>query len=237
MIKMEDKEKQFFVLPEKEKTVSLKEFIEDHQKVISVIGVFMALGLFWHNMTDKETGSYVSFLCFLITVPLMVEVWRDVRRVSSWNLIIFTNILTFIVFNTAYFIFMGFPNYRNWLIKFILGILLFLLFILGLDKLLAYVKNLEVKRINKLLAETSSKISQEKLSELKTETSNYLARQMTRLELVNLLVFFLCILVSGYIANSVSPYINSFIEIQTIGQPNELVPPINSDIVFPVNNP
>jgi len=86
-------EKQVEAEPATKKNLTLKEFVEDHQKLIAVAGVFVALGLFWKSVYTDGQVPYVSYLCFFITIPLFIEIAKDYKyENSSWNLIFFQQI-------------------------------------------------------------------------------------------------------------------------------------------------
>jgi hypothetical protein len=98
--------------PSKEEVVTLKDFIDEHQKVLAVIGVFVALSVFWSNLPLKHISSFISFLCLAATVPLFLEIYRrfDYRK-SSWLLIIFLNIFTPLMGYTAWYLLIGYRSH------------------------------------------------------------------------------------------------------------------------------
>ncbi|HEX8000256.1 MAG TPA: hypothetical protein VF528_17855 [Pyrinomonadaceae bacterium] len=98
--------------PSKEEVVNLKDFIDEHQKILAVIGVFVALSVFWSNLPLKHISSFISFLCLAATVPLFLEIYRkfDFRK-SSWLLIIFLNIFAPLMGYTAWYLLIGFRSH------------------------------------------------------------------------------------------------------------------------------
>jgi uncharacterized membrane protein YbaN (DUF454 family) len=90
---------------EQHQLVSLKDFINDHQKILAVIGVFVALSVFWGNLPLKPISAFVSFLCLAATVPLFLEIARSYdHKKSSWLLVIFINIFFPLMGYTAFFL-------------------------------------------------------------------------------------------------------------------------------------
>ena len=79
---------------EKRKLKPLRDFIEENQRLVATIGVFVALALFWKVVLAQQSAPYISYLCLLITIPLIIEINRgfDYEK-SSWNLVAFVNLL------------------------------------------------------------------------------------------------------------------------------------------------
>jgi hypothetical protein len=92
--------------------VELWEFIDKYQKTLAVVGVFMALGLFWKTIHSKESTPYLAYLCFLITVPLLIEVWRGYSyETASWNLRFFFNVFSGIILFTTGNLIVEYPEH------------------------------------------------------------------------------------------------------------------------------
>lgn len=107
--------------------LSLKDFIEIYQKMIAVAGVFVALALFWKNIRPEESTPYISYLCLLITLPILFEVNRGYNyEKSTWTLIAFMQIFDGIIFLTLYYVFVSYPSYLE---KIFRAFLLFAIFI------------------------------------------------------------------------------------------------------------
>ena len=99
------------VKPEELQATSLKGFIDDHQKMISVIGVFIALGLLWKTIEGKESVPYISYLCFIITIPILFEIRRACNvKTASTTLRIFIDTLTGILLFTGIELLTTFPE-------------------------------------------------------------------------------------------------------------------------------
>jgi hypothetical protein len=92
--------------------ITLKDFIDDHQKILAVIGVFVALAVFWSNLPLKYISSFISFLCLAATVPLFIEIYRSYNyKKSSWLLTIFLNIFAPLMGYTAWYLLVGFRSH------------------------------------------------------------------------------------------------------------------------------
>jgi hypothetical protein len=129
--------------PEAPKLVSLKDFIEDYQKLIAVAGVFVALALFWKSIRSEESTPYISYLCLLITLPILFEVNRGYNyEKSTWTLIAFMQIFDGIILFTLYYVLVSYPNHLE---KILRGIVFFALFI-GLINL---VENMILSKLRK----------------------------------------------------------------------------------------
>ncbi|MDQ1593256.1 MAG: hypothetical protein QOG71_3883 [Pyrinomonadaceae bacterium] len=97
--------------PSKEELLTLKDFIDDHQKVLAVIGVLIALSVFWGNQPLKHISSFISFLCLAATIPLFLEIYLKFNhKTSSWLLIVFLNIFTPLMGYTAWYLLIGFRS-------------------------------------------------------------------------------------------------------------------------------
>jgi hypothetical protein len=113
--------------PEKPPLLSLKDFIEIYQKMIAVAGVFVALALFWKNIRPEEATPYISYLCLLITLPILFEVNRGYNyEKSTWTLIAFMQIFDGIILFTLYYVLVSYPNHLE---KISRGIVFFAVFI------------------------------------------------------------------------------------------------------------
>lgn len=92
--------------------VTLWDFIEKYQRVISVAGVFVALALFWKIVLGQASAPYISYLCLLITVPLLLEANKGYEyEKSSWNLVAFMSLWYGILAYTAYYLLVGYPDH------------------------------------------------------------------------------------------------------------------------------
>lgn len=143
-----------------EELQSLRDFIEINQKMIAVIGVFVAVGLFWKNIyKDEQSIPYISYLCFLITVPLFLEVRKGYEsKKSSWNLKFFVDIFSGILLLTSIHLL---TNYTNHLESLLYGVIFGLMFY-GLNTLVELLgKYLKDKRYKQALKYERSLIEKE----------------------------------------------------------------------------
>jgi hypothetical protein len=82
----------------KKKKPTLFDFIEENQRLVTVLGVFTALTVFSSNVPLKPFGYVLSFLFMSLTVLLWLELWQKFPSESgSWRLTVFENILPFTV--------------------------------------------------------------------------------------------------------------------------------------------
>jgi hypothetical protein len=186
---------------EKPQLLSLKDFIEIYQKLIAVAGVFVALALFWKNIRPEESTPYISYLCLLITLPILFEVNRGYNyEKSTWTLIAFMQIFDGIIFLTLYYVFVSYPNHLE---KILRGIVLFALFI-GLinlmeKKLMGKLRKKDheerIQRAEELRKKGLPLADREKEAELGFKASNI---YLTFMEILGvLLVFCLTMLIVG----------------------------------------
>ncbi len=78
------------------KEKQLGEFAEEHQKLLSVLGIFTALSAFSINLPIKLIGSGLAFIFLAISVLLWIEVLRRIPSDldSSFSLILFQILIT-----------------------------------------------------------------------------------------------------------------------------------------------
>jgi hypothetical protein len=62
--------------PKKPKKLTLGEFVETNQRLLSVLGIFAALTVFGGNLPEPLIGQMLSFSCLSITILIAIEVWR-----------------------------------------------------------------------------------------------------------------------------------------------------------------
>jgi hypothetical protein len=107
--------------PQNKKHTSLKAFLDDYQRSIAVLGVFVALGIVWKTVQGKDSIPYVSYLCFLITIPILLEARKgyDYSK-ASWNLVIFIHIFQGILFLIALSLVVDYPDHLE---KIIVGVI------------------------------------------------------------------------------------------------------------------
>lgn len=116
----------------KDETLTLKEFIDEHQKIISVIGVFTALAIFWSNSPLKEVGSFAAFWCLLATVPMYIQIWTAPKtKKYSWLLLIFLNLLFPLIINTVWYVLLAFrPQWQQYMYQIFLWPFVFIIWFL-----------------------------------------------------------------------------------------------------------
>lgn len=77
---------------------SLAAFIEENQRVITVLGVFTALTVFASNLRPVEFGQFLSSLFLTLTTLIWLELWgRFPSGGGSWRLSWFENMLSMTV--------------------------------------------------------------------------------------------------------------------------------------------
>lgn len=80
--------------PEK---LTLTKFINENEKILAVIGVFIALSAFLTTLPLKTLTTFLSFLCLVATIPLFFELYKKLfKPQKTMNLIVFTNIFSLI---------------------------------------------------------------------------------------------------------------------------------------------
>jgi len=110
--------------PKKPKKLTLGEFVETNQRLLSVLGIFAALTVFGGNLPEPLIGQMLSFSCLSITILIAIEVWRrlpmdfyDLDKLSNqaelsvvffW---LFLFISTFILIVNGYLAFLKFQNH------------------------------------------------------------------------------------------------------------------------------
>lgn len=202
--------------------VSLKEFIDEHQKIIAVFGVFVALGLFWKNLEIKEFASYPSMICFLIGILILFEIWRHIDTTkSSWSVLIFANLLNIITFRIIFFVFVFFPDNRKYLISSTLtfGILISVWIFLE-KKINSFVENEKLKDKEALndLTDYLSYIKNEDIplkTQLENQTSQYISifKRYAILTVFYKPIFvFLLLLILSIFSELITPFIDTYLE-------------------------
>lgn len=79
---------------EDKKAPTLFDFIEENQRLVTVLGVFTALTVFAGSLPLKSVGYVLSFMFMSLTVLLWLELWeRFPSKSGSWRLTLFETIL------------------------------------------------------------------------------------------------------------------------------------------------
>jgi hypothetical protein len=105
------------------KKISLKDFINDNDKLFTAIGVVGALAALFTTIKD---GQALSFFAFVLLVVLDLELWGAFPKSSksSWNLQIFQIVSQILLISIAIYIW---NDYRSF-VKPYLGLLIYGLF-------------------------------------------------------------------------------------------------------------
>ena len=83
------------------KEITLGEFIEENERLITVLGVFIALTIFSINLAANFIGQMLAFAFISMTVLVFFEIyWRLPDRRMHWTLILFRALM-----GTAFFFF------------------------------------------------------------------------------------------------------------------------------------
>lgn len=103
--------------------VTLKDFLDDNQKSIAVVGVFAALGLIWKStVATGQNVPLVAYLCFFITVPILWEVRsRYPGHIAHWRLTWFMDWFTAIFFLSFLSVLISWPEHLGLTITAVLG--------------------------------------------------------------------------------------------------------------------
>lgn len=111
-----------------DKEVTLAAFIEDNYRLLSALGIFVALTLFASNLPLKSIGYSLSFLFVSATVLIMLELWeRFPSKSGTSRLFWFENVLFLSALLVVAYWFLEFrAMWHQYLIVPILGILLWL---------------------------------------------------------------------------------------------------------------
>jgi hypothetical protein len=107
--------------PTPTKRTSLKEFINDNDKLFTAIGVMGALAALF---TTLKNGQYIAFLSFAMLLVLNVELMINLHKTKgmSETLIIFQVFFESFIAAIAVFIFVTYPSYFPLLISAPVGI-------------------------------------------------------------------------------------------------------------------
>ncbi len=74
---------------------TLTKFIEDNEKLINALGVFVAITVFVGELRLRAFGYVLSFVFMTLTVLLWIELWSKFpSERGDWKIILFENILS-----------------------------------------------------------------------------------------------------------------------------------------------
>jgi hypothetical protein len=115
----------------KKKTVTLKTFIDNNDKLLSALGIFTALTVFSSNLSPKYIGYVLSFLFLSTTILLWLELWaRFPSKFATTRLIWFENILSYSIMAVIAYWLIAF--YEIWRLFLFLPIALILLYLFSI---------------------------------------------------------------------------------------------------------
>jgi len=108
---------------------SLTDFINDNQKLISVLGVFTALTVFSANLPFKIMGYALSFIFFAVTLLVWIELLEKFPKgKANWRLRLFENLLSYSVLGIFLYWLLAYREIWQVMLVFPLTILLATLF-------------------------------------------------------------------------------------------------------------
>lgn len=225
-------ESQVQIAKQEEKLVTLKEFIEEYQKTIAVIGVFVALGLFWKTIYQKNSIPYISYLCFLITIPLLLEVRKGFNRnQSSWNLVMFIDIFQGIFLFTAISLIIDYPEHFEKILGGVIWTSTLLSSFYLIDKIGKHSKNKKYLKTLKYSEEIHKKdLPVEIRNEIVISRNNTLQSFYKLVNELELVAIIWILLFSIFVFGWLSPYLHaSFSLIYEKNEELEVVKPIESN--------
>jgi hypothetical protein len=119
-------------IPQAKKKVTLREFINENDKLFTAIGVVGALAALF---TKVENGELLSFISFVMLLVLDFELWRAFPRSeeASLTMAIFEWLLQGFLFLVAVYLYMTYPLYFRFMVV-VAVFSLFALAFIGLDR-------------------------------------------------------------------------------------------------------
>lgn len=124
MNQKQEKSKQDKQITPPRKKLSLKEYIDDNDKLLTAMGVMGGLAAFFTTVKD---GQYLAFLSFAMLLVLDVELIIEFYKNKPWDstLILFETFLEGFVGAIVRFMMVTFPSYfEEWLFPIIAFLLL-----------------------------------------------------------------------------------------------------------------
>lgn len=111
--------------PKKLKKPSLTDYIEENQKLISVLGVFAALSVFSLTFSIKAIGYVLSFVFLTLTVIVWIELWTKFpKKPVSGLLSIFEWLLMVSTFGVCFYWLLAYRDIWEGIMVFVLWIIL-----------------------------------------------------------------------------------------------------------------
>jgi hypothetical protein len=168
-----------------ENKITLGQFVENQQKLISVLGIFTAITTFTYNLPLKPFGYFLSSIFLLISILIWFELWaRFPRRPESKSLSLFENLMHLVL--------CGLFGY--WLLAYRMlwyKISYFVIWIFTITILSNLLTKYNLPR----------KIMGKKLSEKKTAKIIF-----------GIIFFAICFVIAYYIAKFIAPFTNAMVD-------------------------
>ena len=77
--------------------LGIKEFVEDNHKLLSTLGIFLAITIFSTNIDLKSFSPWLSFLSLSCVILLWIELWTKFpKNGGSLRLSLFENAISFL---------------------------------------------------------------------------------------------------------------------------------------------
>lgn len=209
--------------------VSLKDFIETNQKTMAVTGVFVALALFWKTIQHEDSTPYVSYLCLLITVPLLIEILREYDYAkASWNLFVFMQIFYGVVGFTLYYLVTAYPSHLEKIINAVIYLVIYLpLLALG-NKIISKFRQRDYEARVAYIKSIEDSVSIELRNDIVTSGNSRSARFFTYLDI---LTFLLVVVLSFFIWAPANSYVHATFDAILERSPN--IEPPNTKLELP----
>jgi hypothetical protein len=210
--------------------ITLKTFIDEYQKTISVIGVFVALGLLWKNISPEKSVPYLSYLCFLITIPLFIEVRRayDYNK-STWGLVIFQDIFTGILLFSVYHLLVDYPEHLERIIPGLVWAVTFLGLGALADKIFTNIRTNNYNRVvQRVEAMDKQGLPMQERNKIVTEWNAQLSKLNSKVTIVEVLSIIAIFILAFSAAALVSEYSHAFIDV-VFDRNDEVVEPPQMD--------
>jgi hypothetical protein len=114
----------------KDDKITLTKFIEDNQKLISILGVFTALTVFTANLSVRALGYVLSFIFLSLTLIIWIELLEKFPRGdANWRLKLFEILLSYSFLGIIIYWLLAYPDIWNSFMFMPLGIILASIFI------------------------------------------------------------------------------------------------------------
>lgn len=182
--------------------LSLKDFIDDYQKLLSIIGFFAAFGLVWKQLINIEPLNHISYLCFLITASLLFEVFKGFNRLKdTLNAVFFKTCLYVIFVGIVMSLIFAFPvNFREIIVKQLYIVVLMPIIFAG-EKIIGFIQSKRRKRYEEDIGKLRDIADNaERHERNKTINDHYIAGEF-KINMSQAGVIFLAVIISIVIYN------------------------------------